>query len=159
MNIFLTGGTGFIGSHVAMELISNGHNVTILARNKNKVPGMLNINGIEVVQVDITDKTLIKELMEEKDACIHVALNYTKNTGAEVLEDYTLPTVLMSDIAVEEKVKHFIYTSSTAVDDIYYMVSKDLYIEETENITEFTKQYPATFYGATRAASENYLIA
>lgn len=38
MNIFLTGGTGFIGSYVALELIKQGHQVTTLARNQNKVP-------------------------------------------------------------------------------------------------------------------------
>jgi len=38
MNVFLTGGTGFIGSYVAMELVKQGHHVTILARNRNKVP-------------------------------------------------------------------------------------------------------------------------
>ena len=56
-----------------------------------------------------------------KEACILVALNYTKKTGWEVLQDDTLPTVYISDIAVRENVKHFIYISSTAVNDSLYM--------------------------------------
>jgi UDP-glucose 4-epimerase len=40
MKILLTGGTGFIGSYVAMELVQYGHQVTILARNQHKVPAL-----------------------------------------------------------------------------------------------------------------------
>ena len=38
MNIFLTGGTGFIGSYVTLELVKHNHKATILARNPNKIP-------------------------------------------------------------------------------------------------------------------------
>ena len=34
MKILLTGGTGFIGSHVLMQLLQDGHEVTVLAREK-----------------------------------------------------------------------------------------------------------------------------
>jgi nucleoside-diphosphate-sugar epimerase len=44
MNVFLTGGTGFIGSYVAVALAGQGHRVTILARNRNKVPELKKIS-------------------------------------------------------------------------------------------------------------------
>jgi len=50
MNVFLTGGTGFIGSHVAMELVRHGHTVTILARNPGKVPGLMKIDRISLAE-------------------------------------------------------------------------------------------------------------
>ena len=121
MNIFLTGGTGFIGSYVALELVKNGHNVTILARNKNKVPALKEIDKIDIIQGEITDNHILEKLIKGKDACILIALNYTKETGSEVLLDDTLPTVFISDIAVKNNVKHFIYTSSTSVNDNLYM--------------------------------------
>jgi UDP-glucose 4-epimerase len=43
MNVFLIGGTGFIGSYVAMELIKHGHHVTTLARTQNKVSALRRI--------------------------------------------------------------------------------------------------------------------
>lgn len=53
MEVFLTGGTGFIGSYVAMELVRHGHHVTILARNRNKVPALGRIDGIDIVESDL----------------------------------------------------------------------------------------------------------
>jgi len=159
MNVFLTGGTGFIGSYVAMELVKHGHRVTILARNKNKVPELNKISALEIVQGDITDRTLLAKLVAGKDACILVALNYTKKTGWEVLLDDTLPTVFLSDAAAAAKVKHFIYTSSTAANDSLYMGPRDEAEKDLKSVTATTKQHPATFYGATKAASENFVTA
>jgi UDP-glucose 4-epimerase len=159
MNVFLTGGTGFIGSHVAMELIRGGHTVTILARNRNKVPALTKVRGVDIVQGDITDTGLLERLIAGKDACIHVALNYTRQQGWEVLKDDTLPTVFMADAAAAASVKHFIYTSSTAANDSLYMAKESEKDTTIKSVTARTKQHPATFYGATKAASENYLMA
>ncbi|MGO8838439.1 MAG: NAD-dependent epimerase/dehydratase family protein, partial [Limisphaerales bacterium] len=157
--VFLTGGTGFIGSYVALELVKHGHHVTILARNRNKEPELNKISALEIVQGDITDLKLLGEMVAGKDACILVALNYTKKTGWEVLLDDTLPTVFLSDAAAAAKVKHFIYTSSTAANDSLYMGARDEAEKDLKSVTATTKQHPATFYGATKAASENYLVA
>jgi UDP-glucose 4-epimerase len=159
MNIFLTGGTGFIGSYVAMELIKQGHQVTTLARNQNKVPELRKIKQLEIIEGDITDTKLLERLVVGKDACILVALNYTKQTGWEVLTDDTLPTVFLSDAAAKAGVKHFIYTSSTAANDSLYMAPENEKDKTIKIVTVRTKQHPATFYGATKAASENYLMA
>jgi UDP-glucose 4-epimerase len=160
MKILLTGGTGFIGSHVAMELLRKGHALTILVRNPDKIPSLKRMDGVEMVIGSMTDLDLLTESVRGQDAVVHVALNYTKQTGREVLLDDTLPTVHLGDAAAAAGVKHFIYTSSTAVNDSLYMGHPD----EPQGgkitmATAATKQRPATFYGATKAACENYLIA
>ncbi|MGA9119838.1 MAG: NAD(P)-dependent oxidoreductase [Bacteroidota bacterium] len=159
MKVFLTGGTGFIGSYVAMELVRHHHQVTILARNKNKVPALGKIGGIEIVEGDLGEKALLEKLVSGKDACIHVALKYTRQTGWEVLEDDTLPTVFLSDVAVKAKVRSFIYTSSTAANDSLYAVAEEFRDKTITSVTALTKHHPATFYGATKAASEDFLMA
>jgi UDP-glucose 4-epimerase len=160
VNIFLTGGTGFIGSYVTLELVKNGHNVTVLARNPNKIPGFKKIKQLEIVEGDITDTKLLEKLIVGKDACILIAVSYSEQkTGWEILQDDTLPTVFISNIAAGEKVKHFIYTSSTAVNDSLYMGGADKLEETIKIVNVKTKQHPATFYGATKAASENFLMA
>jgi UDP-glucose 4-epimerase len=159
MNIFLTGGTGFIGSHLAMELVKHSHRVTLLARNPDKVPELKKVTALEIVRGDLTDVKLLEKLVAGRDACILVALNYTRRVGWEVLLDDTLPTVFLSDAAARAGVKHFLYTSSTAVNDSLYMGERDAAERDLRQVTATTKQHPATFYGATKAASENYLIA
>ncbi len=159
MNVLLTGGTGIIGSYVAMELVRRGHLVTILARNRNKVPALGNVGGIEIVQCDITEKAPLEQLVVGKDACIHVALNYTRRKGWEVLQDDTLPTVFLSDAAAAAGVQSFIYTSSTSANDSLYAVAESLRDKSVTSVTATTKHHPATFYGATKAASEDFLLA
>jgi UDP-glucose 4-epimerase len=159
MNIFLTGGTGFIGSYIAMELVRNGHSISVLARRRNKVPELLNRAGIEIIEGDLGDRKILEMMIAGKDACVHAALKYAKQTGWEVLGDDTLPTVYLSDIAAQAKVKHFIYTSSTAVNDNVYMIEQNKIDGSIKCVDVTTKQHPTTFYGATKAACENYLLA
>jgi UDP-glucose 4-epimerase len=159
MNIFLSGGTGFIGSYIAMELVKNGHCVTILARDKNKIPALEKLNGIELVQGNLSDSDIIEKNLKGKDAVILTALNYTKQTASEVLLEDTLPNIKISDLAVKADVKHFIYTSSTAVNDNVYMIEENKIMGLIKCVDKTTKQHPTTYYGATKAATENYLLA
>jgi UDP-glucose 4-epimerase len=159
MKILVTGGTGFIGSYVVMELVHLNHNITILVRNPNKVMEFHKIKNIELIKGEITDTKLLEQAVKGKDACIHIALNYTKQTGWEVLNDDTLPTVFLIGAAARENVEHFIYTSSTAANDSLYMAPEEEKDKSITRVTSSTKQHPATFYGATKAASENFLMA
>jgi len=159
MKVLVTGGTGFIGSYIVMELVHLNHNVTILARNPNKVMALHKFKNIEIIKGDITDTKLFEQIVKGKDACIHIALNYTKEIGWEVLMDDTLPTVFLMGTAVKANVKHFIYTSSTAANDSLYMAPEEEKDKTIKSVTSTTKQHPATFYGATKAASENFLMA
>jgi UDP-glucose 4-epimerase len=115
--------------------------------------------NIEIIKGEITDTKLLEQAVKGKDACIHIALNYTKQTGWEVLNDDTLPTVFLMGAAAKEHVKHFIYTSSTAANDSLYMAPEEEKDKSITRVTSSTKQHPATFYGATKAASENFLMA
>ena len=149
MKILVTGGTGFIGSYVVMELVHLNHDVTILARNPDKVMEFHKIKNIKILKGEITDTKLLEQVVRGKDACIHIALNYTKQTGWEVLNDDTLPTVFLMGAAAKENIKHFIYTSSTAANDSLYMAPEGEKDKSITSVTRSTKQHPATFYGAT----------
>jgi UDP-glucose 4-epimerase len=160
MDVLLTGGTGFIGSYVAVELAGRGHNVTILARNQNKIPALKKLRGIEITEGAIEDQDLLRKLAKGKDACIHVVLILRDRTARDMLLADTLVTVTLADICAESGVKHFIYTSSCAANDFVYKTeTARLGGAALYNVYENTKQKPVSYYGASKAASENYLNA
>lgn len=147
MKIFLTGGTGFIGSYVVKELSIHNHQITILARNPKKVLELVKLKGVSIIHGNLTDFKIIKENLKGKDACIHIALGW--GDGAiNMLENDTFPSIFIFETAAKLGIKHLIYTSSTATIGKYDV-----------NIDLTTKTTPTDFYGATKASSESFLHA
>lgn len=159
MKVLLTGGTGFIGSYVAVELLRRGHTVTILARNRKKVPALAALERLRLVEADLGDFPRLEHLVVGQDACVHVALKYAEKSGREVLLDDTLPTVFLAGAAAQAGLSSFLYTSSTSANDSLYMGGQDPWEQPIRTVTAHTKAHPATFYGATKAASECFLTA
>lgn len=147
MRVFITGGMGFIGSYIVIDLLKNGHEVTILARNPAKVQAFQRMNGITVVQGGLTDYDVIANHLPGHDACIHNAL-YWGNTAIEMLNNDTRCSVQLFEIAAKAGVKHMIYTSSTAAMG-----------EFRPQMQEEMKLKPTDFYGATKASTEAFLLA
>jgi UDP-glucose 4-epimerase len=158
MKVFLTGGTGFIGSYIVKLLSKNGFEVTILARNPNKVPELKSLKGVTIIQGGIEDLDTIRKYMKNQDICIHVALHWGDSAREMLLND-TQSSVTLFELAAESGVREIIYTSSTAVNDSIYMDPDAVRSGEDMNVYEHTKQRPVTFYGATKGASELYLNA
>ena len=70
--VALTGGTGFVGSHVADALLSAGYRVRALVRRPDD-PGWLKGLGVEVVKGDVRDAATLPGLVEGAAAVVHVA--------------------------------------------------------------------------------------
>lgn len=158
MKIFITGGTGFIGSHVVVEMINKGHSVTILARNPQKVPALSKLPNVKIIRGDISDLRSYKSSLTGHDALIHIALNWG-NTAVEMLMNEALSSVQLFQLAAESGIKNIIYTSSTAVNDWVYMDESARKLGAEASVFEHTKQNPVTYYGATKGATELYLQA
>jgi dihydroflavonol-4-reductase len=75
VKVFLTGGTGFIGGHVARRLHGRGDDVRALARSADKGRALTEL-GCEVITGDLSDKAAIATGLEGADAAIHVAAMY-----------------------------------------------------------------------------------
>lgn len=75
MNIFLTGGTGFIGGRLATLLAGRGHGLRCLVRNTAKARP-LEALGATIIQGDITDDIALDHGMAGVDAALHLAGNY-----------------------------------------------------------------------------------
>jgi UDP-glucose 4-epimerase len=158
MKIFLTGGTGFIGSYILKALSEEGHEVTVLARNPDKVPALHKLKGVEIIKGEIDDADTIGKALTGKEICIHVALHWG-DTATEMLTKDTHSSVRLFALAAKAGLKEIIYTSSTAVNDWVYMDESSRAGGENNTVFEHTKQRPVTYYGATKGATELYLNA
>ena len=85
MRVFITGGAGFIGSHLADALIARGDTVTILDNlSTGSAANIAHLEGqIEVHQGDIRDADLIEKLMAPADLVLHMAAALGVNTILE----------------------------------------------------------------------------
>jgi UDP-glucose 4-epimerase len=146
MKVFVTGGTGFIGSYIVKDLLLHGHEVTLLARNPNKVSGFVDHEHIRFVTGSMDDVDAIAKGLMGQDACVHVALSWLDGTAEENLVNETLPSVRLFQMAAEAGVKKIIYTSSIAS-----------FGSAPNNDMGYIK--PNNYYGATKAATEAYLMA
>ena len=85
MRVFITGGAGFIGSHLTDTLIARGDAVTILDNlTTGSATNIAHLEGkIELVQGDIRDAALIEKLMAPADLVLHMAAALGVNTILE----------------------------------------------------------------------------
>ena len=76
MKVLVTGGTGFVGSHVTRTALKAGHRVRLLARTPSKVKSIFGPNGsspAEVAQGDMLDPASVASAVAGCDAVVHCA--------------------------------------------------------------------------------------
>jgi dihydroflavonol-4-reductase len=74
----LTGGTGFVGCHVARELVARGVSVRALARPNSRKDNLADLDPrlLEIVNGDLTDAASLREALKGCDTLYHVAADY-----------------------------------------------------------------------------------
>jgi dihydroflavonol-4-reductase len=115
MNVFLTGATGFVGSHVARELAGQGAQLRLLVRATSN---LRNLEGItaETVTGDLLDPESLRTAIRGCDALMHVAADYrlwVRDPKAMYAANVDGTRALLH-IAREEGVPRVVYTSSVA---------------------------------------------
>lgn len=72
MNVALTGGTGFVGSHILAELVANRHEVVALVRGDTEAQKVA-AQGATPAIVDLSDRPEVVKTLNETDGAIHTA--------------------------------------------------------------------------------------
>jgi dihydroflavonol-4-reductase len=115
VKVFITGATGFVGSHVAQELSRRGAELRILVRSSSK---LANLEGIaaETVVGDLLQVDALRSAVSGCDAVMHVAADYRLwVTDPERMHAINVTgTRELLRLAREEGVARVVYTSSVA---------------------------------------------
>ena len=153
-NILVTGGAGFIGSHIVERLLEEGVEVTVvdnlLTGSLDNIAHLQDDENFHFVQGDLRDFNLVKALTEKVDAVSHQAAlpSVTRSVKDPIqTNDVNVTgTLNLLRASVSSKVKRFIYASSSSV------------YGETETLPkseEMTPQ-PISPYAVSKLAAELY---
>lgn len=155
--VLVTGGAGFIGSHLVDRLIAEGFEVCVLDNfASGKIQNIAQHQGkpsFHLEKGDIRDLALVKKVVAEVDAVFHEAalIDVFQSTKDPLLfDDVNVDgTLNLLKAGVDAGIKRFIFASSAAV------YGNTLPIKKTEEMM-FKPNSP---YGVSKLASENYLQA
>ncbi len=116
MRIFMTGATGFLGSHLAQKLIARGDSVVCLVRNPAKASA-LQAMGAELAQGDVTDRPSLSSAMRGADAVFHLAgiYEFGRKHYRHMRAVNVGGTRNTLETAVELEIPRIIHTSTVAV--------------------------------------------
>jgi len=154
MRILVTGGAGFIGSHVAEKLLELGHQVVVLddlsTGSEENIP-----DGVEFVKGDITDRQLVSELMGDTrfDVVNHHAAQMDVRGSVEDpsfdARVNILGTLNLLQSSIKTGVKKFMFASTGGA--VYG--EQDRFPADEDHPTR-----PVSPYGISKLACEKYLF-
>lgn len=162
MNILVTGGAGFIGSHTLVELYRAGHTAVVVDNLSNsnsialqRVAEILGINEIPFYKVDIRDREGLEKVFaaHQFDACIHFAglkaVGESVEKPWEYYENNIGGTLVLVDVMRKHDCKNIIFSSSATV------YGDPVEIPITENCPKGQCTNP---YGWTKSMLEQVLM-
>jgi len=150
--ILITGGAGFIGSHLAKSFLEKGYLVKILdnfsSSNVNNILDLFNYPNFKLIRGDVRDVELIKRITTDVDFLFHLAAQIHVDRSIidprYTFEVNTLGTLNILDSALENDVELVIYASSSEV----YGTSQYVPMDEKHPLN------PASPYAASKVAAD-----
>jgi len=149
--VLVTGGAGYIGAHVAAELLNEGYSVRIYDDFSNGLHRRVDGKFRDIVEGDIQDREKLIQAMHGIDAVIHLAakkaVEESVNNPLKYYENNVGGTLNLLAAMSVKGVKKIVFSSSAAV---YSPNDKDA-IEESDPTV------PLSPYGATKLLSEELI--
>jgi nucleoside-diphosphate-sugar epimerase len=154
MKVLITGGTGFIGSRLALRLLANGESVKVLGQENNEAEiensNLIQAQGAEVVLASVTNKEQLFEILEGIDLVYHLAAaQHEANVPDQLFWDVNVTgTKNMLEASVRAGVKRFVHGSTIGV----YGSSIEGIIDEQSPLR------PDNIYGLTKLKGEELAL-
>ncbi|MCX8069923.1 MAG: NAD(P)-dependent oxidoreductase [Thermodesulfovibrionales bacterium] len=147
MKALITGGTGFIGSHLVECLIKKGFEVTCLVRDKNNLKNLQGINPIRILQADCLNPTDLLKLDDNYDYIFHLA----GLTKAPTKNDFFL-----ANVRVTENLISAVLNKSLSLKRFVHISSLSAVGPAQSNVplTEESKPNPVSDYGISKLKGE-----
>jgi UDP-glucose 4-epimerase len=156
VRVLVTGGAGFIGSHLVDFLIGAGCRVTVLDNFRNgrreNLADAARSGRLAVIEGDITDPATCVEAMDGAGAVFHLACLGVRHSLHNPVENHqvnALGTLRLLEAARGASANRFLYVSSSEV----YGAALEF------PLTEQSTTWPTTVYGASKLAGEHYAAA
>jgi dTDP-glucose 4,6-dehydratase len=152
MKVFVTGGAGFIGSHVVDALIEDGNEVTIFDNLSKGHKEFINKKAL-FIEGDLKDFDKLTHSVKGHDAVIHMAaeimIQDSIDNPKEFLKRNIMGTINLLEAMKQNNIKKIVFSSSAAV------------YGETGNeaVKEDAPKFPLQPYGASKLACEAILSA
>jgi UDP-glucose 4-epimerase len=160
MSILVTGGAGYIGSHVTKQLLLDNQDVVVLDNlstgSQRTLDTLRKIKDFHFENIDLNDFGKVKEVFDkhEIDTIIHFAASIVVPESVENPLKYymnnTVNTTNLIKCAVDAKVKKFIFSSTAAV----YGEPKDI---PSSGVDENYETAPINPYGMSKLMSERVI--
>ena len=150
----VTGGAGFIGSHLVDHLVAENWAVTVLddfsTGTRANLSEAQSRGDVRIAQGSILDPRAIEAAMARSDLVFHLAVQCVRRSLGEPLHNHEVNatgTLNVLEVARRRRAKRFIYCSSS---EVYGNCGCEPLVEDT------TICAPATIYGAAKLAGEHY---
>lgn len=109
MRLAVTGGTGFIGSHMIDCALAAGHEINALTRREQQPR-----QGVTWIEGDLSSREALEQMVRDADAVIHVAGTISAQTAAAFQQGNVTGTLAMLAAATAGGVQRFVFVSSLA---------------------------------------------
>jgi len=158
MKAFVTGGAGFIGSHLVDKLVDRGDLVTVYdnlsSGNKEFIENHIEQNKVNLIEADLLDLERVIKEIKDHDVVFHIAANPFVRLGEKQtrldLEQGVIATYNILEGMRQNNIKKIVFSSSSVV----YAETPPIAIPETYGPT-----LPISLYGAGKLGAEGLISA
>jgi UDP-glucose 4-epimerase len=158
----VTGGAGFIGSHLTESLLADGHEVTVLDNFSTGARTNLGASEshpkLRVLSGSITDPVLLTEAVRGQDVIYHLAaavgVKLVADDPVRTIETNIYPTEALLRLAVHNKQRFFLASTS----EVYGKNPKEKWTEDEDLVFGATSK-PRWAYGCSKAIDEFLALA